>query len=238
LRDWKPMDLPTAPQDELAQPTRARIFGLLSDLGRAAGTDELAERLQLHPNGVRVHLDILENGGLVDRERVRQSRGRPRDQWTISPTALPGGRSPSGYAQLGRWLVQAIANAKVGIREVEATGREIGRDLAPADDSGSAEDRLFGALAALGFLPTRSVQPPDRMTFCLGNCPYRDVVGEKQIVCALHRGITRGMLDTIDPKTKLVGFVAKDPETAGCLIEVRGAMAKDAVAAAGDAPSG
>lgn len=36
------------------------------------------------------------------------------------------------------------------------------------------------------------------------------------------------MLDVLDPKTKLVGFVPKDPDTAGCLIELRGRMAADA----------
>jgi predicted ArsR family transcriptional regulator len=232
------MDLPSVPKDELAQPTRARIFALLSEMGRAAGTEELAERLRLHPNGVRVHLDILENGGLVHRERVRQSRGRPRDQWTISPTALPGGRSPSGYAQLGGWLVRALANAKVGIREIEATGREIGRGIAPDDETVPAEHRLYEALAALGFRPTRTIDAPDRVTYCLDNCPYRDVVREKQaVVCALHRGVTRGMLDTIDPKTKLVGFVIEDPETAGCQIQIRGPMAQAAAAEAAETPS-
>jgi hypothetical protein len=40
-------------------------------------------------------------------------------------------------------------------------------------------------------------------------------------VCTLHRGITRGLLDAIAPETKLAGFVARDPDTAGCLIELR-----------------
>src|SRR6266487_3756040 len=43
----------------------------------------LLEKKKMHPNEVRVHLDIIENGGLVVRERVRQSRGRPRDAWTF-----------------------------------------------------------------------------------------------------------------------------------------------------------
>jgi len=225
------MDAPAVPQGELAQPTRARIFALLSSLGRPAGTDELAASLQLHPNGVRVHLDILENGGLVVRERVRQPRGRPRDAWTVSPTARPGGSAPSGYADLGRWLVRLLANAKVGLRAAEATGREIGRELipAPAADERPPEQRLYGTLAALGFAPTRSVVAPDRMTYCLGNCPYRAVVRERQpLVCALHRGLTRGMLDELDPKTKLTGFVPKDPDDAGCIIELRGPMAEEA----------
>jgi hypothetical protein len=50
-------------------------------------------------------------------------------------------------------------------------------------------------------------------------------------VCGLHRGITRGLLDALDPETKLVGFDPKDPDAAGCLIELRGPMAAEAVQA-------
>ena len=39
----------------LAQPTRRRLFALLDWMGGAASTAELAERLSLHPNGVRTH---------------------------------------------------------------------------------------------------------------------------------------------------------------------------------------
>jgi len=46
------------------------------------------------------------------------------------------------------------------------------------------------------------------------------------VVCGLHRGITRGLLDVIDPSTRLVGFVPKDPDVAGCLIETRGPIAR------------
>jgi predicted ArsR family transcriptional regulator len=225
------MDAPAVPQGELAQPTRAKIFALLSELGRPAGTDEVAESLQLHPNGVRVHLDILENGGLVVRRRVRQARGRPRDEWTVNPTAAAGGRSPSGYADLGLWLVRALVDAKVGVRPVEATGRTIGRQLARSRvDGHTPEQRLHDALTGLGFQPVRTAAAPDRLTYCLGNCPYRDAVHERQpLVCGLHRGLTRGMLDELDPKTKLTKFVPRDPDEAGCLIEIRGPMAKEGV---------
>jgi hypothetical protein len=63
----------------------------------------------------------------------------------------------------------------------------------------------------------------------LRNCPYREAVRERQpLVCGLHRGITRGLLDVLDPETRLVGFEPKDPDTAGCLIELRGPMASEA----------
>ena len=63
----------------------------------------------------------------------------------------------------------------------------------------------------------------DRLTFGLSNCPYRDAVRENQpAVCALHRGITRGLLDVLDPHAKLAGFVPRDADKADCLIELSG----------------
>ena len=222
------MDLPARPDDALAQPTRARLFGLLGELRRPAGTAELAERLGLHPNGVRVHLERLREARLIDRERIRQARGRPRDMWMIAPDARPGGEAPRGYEQLGRWLARTLSSSRTSARTVEATGREIGRELAPAGD-GRAEERMHSALASLGFQPRREPSPPARMIYRLCNCPYRDAVRESpEVVCALHRGMTRGLLDVISPNTKLAGFVPNDPDEAGCRIELAGGPGAEA----------
>jgi predicted ArsR family transcriptional regulator len=225
------MDLPARPDDVLAQPTRARLFGVLSELRRPAGTEELAERLALHPNGVRTHLDLLREAGLVTRERTRQVRGRPRDMWSIAPGARPGGQPPSAYADLARWLARVASSAKAPLRRVETIGREIGRDLAPHGDDSSPEEKLYATLVTLGFQPEREVDPEAGLTYRLCNCPYRDAVSENQpVVCTLHRGMTRGLLDELSPKTKLSAFVPRDPHSAGCLIELRGELADDAAA--------
>jgi predicted ArsR family transcriptional regulator len=219
------MDLPLAvdPHDVLAQPTRARLFSLLEELKRPAGTVELAERLALHPNGVRVHLERLADAGLVARTRAPQARGRPRDAWTIAPDARPGGGAPSAYADLGRWLARAISPRPGRLRQIEATGREIGHELAPRDGDLDGVEALGTTLIALGFQPRARPAGGGRMTYCLGNCPYRDAVRESQeVVCTLHRGITRGLLDMLTPRAKLAGFVPRDPDTAGCLIELTG----------------
>ena len=223
------MDIPTRPGDVLAQPTRADLFALLADLRRPASTDELAERLQLHPNGVRAHLERLRQAGLLERRPQRQARGRPRDVWSISHDAQPGGDPPTAYADLGRWLVRTMAASHVRVRDAEAMGRTIGRELAAADDRGSADERFQRVLTTMGFQPHAAPTPTGTLTYCLGNCPYRQVVPERQaLVCGLHRGVTRGMLDEIDPKTKLVAFVPNDPKPAGCLIELRGPLAREA----------
>jgi predicted ArsR family transcriptional regulator len=220
-----PVDVPTRPGDALAQPTRARLFALLAQLRRPAHTEELAERLGLHPNGVRTHLERLREAGLVVRERERRARGRPRDAWAISPDAQPGGDPPTAYADLARWLVRSLVAGHVRVGDVEAAGRRIGRELASADPAVPGEQRMHDALVALGFQPTREPVAPGRLTYRLRNCPYRDAVRERQpLVCGLHRGLTRGMLDAIDPATRLAGFVPRDPDEAGCLIELRGPM--------------
>lgn len=204
---------------------------MLSDLRRSAGTEELATALGLHANGVRLHLERMEHAGLIVRERERVGRGRPRDRWSINPDASPGAGPPSAYGDLGRWLVRVISSAKVRVGDVESAGRRIGQELAPESGSETPEERMHNALTGLGFQPQRQIGDRGRLTYRLGNCPYRDAVKERQpIVCALHRGITRGLLDEIDPETKLVRFVPVDPDEAGCLIQVRGPMGEQAAA--------
>ena len=229
------MDVPIPPNesDPLSQPTRARIFQMLTDMKRAADTAELAEQLGMHPNGVRTHLERLRAAGLVERSRARQSRGRPRDAWTVRPDARPGGAAPTGFRELGRWLARAIPARSTRLREVESAGLEIGREIAPAARPSDGEDPLLVTLAALGFQPRAERPDDDSVTYCLANCPYRDAAKQNQdIVCTLHRGITRGLLEALAPEAKLVDFVPRDPDTAGCLIEV-GAVAGSSIGSAG-----
>ncbi len=208
--------------DVLAQPTRARLFAHLAALGRPAGTNELAAELGLHPSGVRVHLERLHSAGLVARERVPQTLGRPRHSWSIASDAQPGGEPPGSYRQLARWLARSIPARPGRLREVERAGRELGRELPSTRGRSPAEETMGRALTALGFAPQRE-PAQDRVVFRLGNCPYRDAVRENQpVVCTLHRGLTRGLLDQLAPGARLANFVPKDPNRAGCLIDVEG----------------
>jgi predicted ArsR family transcriptional regulator len=82
------MDVPTASADVLSQPTRARLFSLLEELARPAGTEELARALGLNVNGVRTHLERLQVGGEV----VRVTRGRSA-QTRAREASLPAAMS-------------------------------------------------------------------------------------------------------------------------------------------------
>jgi predicted ArsR family transcriptional regulator len=166
----------------------------------------------------------------VTRGRAPQGRGRPRDEWSVSADAEPGGAPPRGYGDLARWLARAIPARPGRLREVERAGRDLGRELAPRD-APSAEAGLRDTLTALGFQPLLARGPGGRVSGCLRNCPYRDSVKENQpVVCTLHRGITQGVLDVLDPAAKLVGFTPRDPEHAGCELEIDGLAALDPAA--------
>jgi predicted ArsR family transcriptional regulator len=211
--------------DLLVQSTRRRLFLLLASRGGAVSTDELAEHLALHPNGVRAHLLRMHDAGLVTRRRVPQPRGRPRDEWVIAATALPGGAPPQAYSALARWLARAIPATRTRLREVEATGRSIGQELAPTD--ATSPERAIGEIfAALGFQPQLERRSDGPLECRLANCPYRDSVRENQeVVCTLHRGLTRGLLDRLAPSATLTRFVPHDPDLAGCEIEIDGLAA-------------
>jgi predicted ArsR family transcriptional regulator len=221
-------------EDVLSQPSRARLFALLGKLGRRTGTVELAKQIGLHPNGVRLHLERLEADGLVSRTSEPRPRGRPRDLWEIAADALPGGRAPRACADLGRWLARAMGSRS--LRGVETTGREIGVELASPHHA-SAQDTLKAALSALGFQPELEPGERGRLTVRLRNCPYRDAVRENQpAVCALHRGITRGLLDVTAPEARLAGFEPRDPDLAGCLIQIAGMPSVETSAHSRSAP--
>ena len=204
----------------LLQPTRRRVFALLEELGRPASTSELASRLGMHPNGVRTHLARLRDAGLLVRRRAALPRGRPRDEWAIAEHARTEGQDVVAYQTVAAWLARSIPPTPSRLAEVQATGREIGRELAAGREQGGGAEVLVGLFAGLGFQP--QVEPREGAFACrLRNCPYRDSVRANQpVVCVLHRGITEGALEALVPGARLERFVAHDPVLAGCEIEV------------------
>lgn len=215
------MDLPDSAPDALNQPTRARIFALLADRREPTGTEEIATELELHPNGVRRHLEHLSESGLLDRRKQQGGRGRPGDRWSVAAGANPGGDRPTAYADLAGWLIQAFPADREILDQVEETGRKIGRELAPPRKADSAA-AFREVMAALGFRPELEPVREGGFSCSLGNCPYREAAARNQdLVCGLHRGITAGLLDRLDPERELVRFEPNAPDKAGCLVKVK-----------------
>lgn len=205
----------------LASATGAAVFNALSDHREPMATEALAGRLGLHPNSVRYQLAKLACAGLVERESVPGPRGRPHHEWSIAPDAAPANEPPAAYAELAAFLSDAIDSQPGAAERVEAAGREIGRGIAPNADHGTAADVLEHALAAMGFAPDRG-DVKRRTRFTLHNCPYLEVAKRNPgVVCTLHRGIARGLVEAAEPGAALTDFVIRRPERAGCLIEIQ-----------------
>lgn len=228
----------SAPEDVLAQRTRSAIVRLLAEARRPLGTDVLADRLALHPNGVRLHLGRLQSAGLVERRSVTGGRGRPRYEWALAPDAAHEHASTNAYRHLATWLARSTLASDTTLDHVERAGREIGGQIgAEADGAATAsapQDVLQTVLTSFGFRPVQTDEPDGQTRYTLRNCPYRGAAAENQpVVCGLHRGITQGLLDWLAPSARLAAFVPTDPHRARCLIDVAWEPARPPVEPAG-----
>lgn len=213
------------PQDSPAARTEDQLILLLRESDGALDTATISRRLRLHPNGVRRKLQQLVARGIVERERAQEGIGRPRDLWRLGARAIAETDRPHTGWAIARSLARAIPATPARLREVDDAGAELGREFAaqlgPIPESDSL-DMLDHALEALGFEPRRSASGADGAQYKLTVCPYAEAVRvNPQVVCTLHRGIIRGVLDEIDPAYELTRFEPKDPDCAGCIVGLR-----------------
>ena len=146
----------------------------------------------------------------------RATSGRSR------PTPCPAATRRRPIAPSRGWLVRTIPATTGRLREVEAAGREIGHGLAPGAET-TPEQAIVDVLASLGFRPEVEAGAPGHLSCRLRNCPYRDSVRDNQaVVCILHRGVMRGLLERIAPEARLTRFVPHDPDLAGCEVDIEG----------------
>ena len=189
----------------MADPSRRHLLRMLDDADDALTLDDLAQRVGLHVNTVRGHLDILEDAGLVERTTVRRaSPGRPRVAFRA---VSPDRREPSAasYRLLADALAASIeATSDAPARAAHDAGREWGRAIvAQAKHAGDlgpdqAMAVVLGSLADLGFGPeSRAIE--SGVEIRLHDCPFRSLARERtDVVCSVHAGLLTGILDAMD----------------------------------------
>jgi predicted ArsR family transcriptional regulator len=176
----------------------------------------IAEILDVHPNTVRFHLDILVSAGRVEQVAPdRKGPGRPALMFRATRRMDPGG--PRHYRLLAEILSAVLADdADAGARAL-AAGREWGRQLKPpppasagAPDAEESIEHLVRLLDELGFAPERRADEQ----VGLRHCPFLEVAeSQKAIVCPIHLGMMQGVLETWEaPVTadRLESFVEPD----------------------------
>lgn len=195
----------------LSSPSRTAILAVLRAEGAALAVERVAERVGLHVNTTREHLEVLVAAGLASRTaEARATRGRPRTLYAARGPAEPDGE-PWLRDQLSRVLLAGYGRpiAEPGA-EAERAAEGLAAELAAAGPGGvpaDAGDRQLAALrehfARLGFDPElRGAEVR------LRRCPVLDLAHERtEVVCGVHLGLARGVLARVGGPVRAAGIV-------------------------------
>jgi predicted ArsR family transcriptional regulator len=195
--------------------SRGRVLEVLRVAGTALGVRDVAERVALHSNTARFHLDGLVEQGLVERSfEERDTPGRPRALYAAVANLPVGRRS---YRLLAQILTSCLAGAgkqpeKAALRAGEEWGRYLTERPPPFHrvDAAAATGQLTAVLHDIGFAP-EPVTAGGRRQILLHHCPFREAAElNRDVVCTVHLGLIRGVLAELDAPidaTRLDPFV-------------------------------
>jgi len=179
----------------------------------------VAEKFALHPNVARHHLDKLAAGGYVDvaTGRTGSGAGRPSKRYRVtSPEMtleLPVRHDDLLVTLLGKALSLLPAGAaeamaeEVGVKYGEAMAEAMGGPgaaaLAATPATGVAQKSfrtalhaVADALTAHGFA-AHAERHGDGLRIVSDHCPFGDAAIEHPVICAVDRGLVRGMLGAL-----------------------------------------
>jgi predicted ArsR family transcriptional regulator len=175
-------------QDERVNGDRQRqaILEALRGEGDGLDTNQLAERLDLHPNTIRWHLGLLAHAGLVAATPERRHRrGRPSIVHRLTGEGVARGRDE--YRLLATMLTDVVAAYGDGATHAYDAGVRWGRHLRQAEPDASLAHLLDGE----GFA---AEQQGDEVE--MRRCPFYALAeGSPQVICTLHHGLIDGVLD-------------------------------------------
>ena len=182
----------------LGDETRFSMYRELATSTAPLNAGELAERLGLHANTVRLHLERLREAGLVDVEAVhRGTVGRPQHVYSLAPGAPGLGFDPPSYTLLAGLLAALAERVGADAAEATAIGRSWGVEAGRRTRSRSCAKALVAELERLGFDPAPEVDGDDASIAFL-HCPFRELAeAYPELVCNLHRGICEGVVSAV-----------------------------------------
>ena len=220
----------TAVTNAFGDPTRREIYLFVRASSREHGVGvtagEIAERFDVHPNVARHHLEKLTSGGYLTVEVSRpsldatRSAGRPSKRY--HPTDAEAGIAlPFKHDDvLSGLLARALDTLGPEAAEqlADDVGYEYGRSLAdrmdPTEGHRSVRTALTAvadALTAHGFAAHTEARG-NELAIVSECCPFGATAQRyPHVVCALDRGMIRGMLAGLYGETSPV-FEASRPE--------------------------
>ena len=190
----------------------------------------IADALNVHPNTVRFHLDVLVSDGQVEQVAPgRKGPGRPPLMFQAVRQMDRGGTRR--YRLLAEVLSTALAAERNSGDKARAAGRVWGLRMEPPPDPDTgaegAVDRLVEMLDELGFAPERRATN-GKQQIGLRHCPFLELAeSQTAVVCPIHLGLMQGAMETWGaPVTvgRLEAFV--EPDLCLAHIAEAGAAAK------------
>jgi predicted ArsR family transcriptional regulator len=199
----------------LGDETRYAMYEELARSTAALSANDLAERLGIHANTVRLHLERLREVGLVDVEAVhRGTVGRPQHLYFLSAGAPGLGFDPPAHALLAGLLAALAERIGADASEATETGRVWGAEAGKRTRSRSCLGALEAELGKLGFEPALeagATMGTGRIEFL--HCPFRELAeAYPELVCNLHRGLCEGVVDAVGGGTVEEFSTLYDPE--------------------------
>ncbi len=196
----------TAITSAFGDPTRREIYLFAHGEPVGVTASEVAEQFDLHANVARHHLDKLAAGGYLEisTERPAGGAGRPSkryrtlaDEVTLDVTV----RQDDVLVQLlGRALAELGQERAAAL--AEEVGIEYGRAMAGA--MGDQSTRSFraalhtvaDALSSHGFA-AHAEREGNSLRIVTEHCPFGDAAVEHPVICAVDRGMVKGMLEAL-----------------------------------------
>ena len=189
-------------------PTRRQIYLFVREHSEGVTAAEVAEKFALHSNVARHHLDKLTAGGYLEVFVLRAiggGAGRPSKRYrsTAQEAGLPVPRR--GDDLLVILLGEALSRIPAAEAEAmaETVGEEYGRRLAaqmsPGDGHRSfrvALHAIADALTAHGF-EAHAEARGGSLALIKDSCPFFDTAKQHPVICAVDRGMVRGMLTAL-----------------------------------------
>ncbi len=185
-------------------PTRRDVYLFVRD-SEGLSAAEVASRFDLHPNVARHHLDKLAAGGYLEVFVERPGSagaGRPSKRYRVSPKDMdldfPPRRDDLLVMLLGKAL--SLLDASQAECMAEEVGEQYGRSLAAQMAPGDGQRSLHAALRAVadaltahGFAAHAEARGTS-VAVVAEHCPFGETAAEHPVICAVDRGMVRGML--------------------------------------------
>jgi predicted ArsR family transcriptional regulator len=217
----------TAITSAFGDPTRREIYLFVHERGEVAADGdsavgvtaaEVADRFELHPNVARHHLDKLAGGGYVEVSTgpTGAGAGRPSKRYRVTSHKMTLDLSLRHDDLLVTLLGKALSllPAKDAEAMAEEVGLKYGQVMAAAmgpsatalsdTPAAGAVQRSFrtalhavaDALTAHGFA-AHAERHGNGLRIVSDHCPFGGAAIENPVICAVDRGLVRGMLGAL-----------------------------------------